>query len=101
MNETIRDYVKRLQRWSAAIWIIGLALVFLPRALNKREGLYVGMRLAGFLVLALGPTLMARVKCPKCSRPLGRVVMWRGGKADSCPNCGVSFDEPLPHNPIS
>jgi hypothetical protein len=55
MNETIRDYVKRLQRWSAAIWVIGLALVFVPGVLNKREGLYLGMRLAGFVVLALGP----------------------------------------------
>jgi hypothetical protein len=101
MNETIRDYIKRYQKLSWAIWAIGLALLLVPSALNRHGGPYLWMRLAGLVVLGVGPTLMGRVKCPKCSKPLGLTVMGRNTKADTCPSCGVNFDEPLPHKLIS
>ena len=110
MNETIRDYLKRRQRWYLVVFAVGLALVFLPPILANaidrdwlrvHRELYMAARLAGVLVLLSGSLLRSRVKCPKCAKPLGAQGRWSSGVPAFCPNCGVNFDEPMPQNPIS
>jgi hypothetical protein len=109
MNETMREYLKRRQRWYVGAFIIGLALVIVPNALgnilgreqlHEHHDLYVFLRLAGIAVLVGSSMLTSRVKCPKCNKPLSTGSRWSKVPA-FCPNCGVNFDEPLPHNPIS
>jgi hypothetical protein len=51
--------------------------------------------LAGVLTLAFG------VRCPKCGMPLGELAFriattLFGRKANFCPYCGVSLDDPCP-----
>jgi hypothetical protein len=109
MNETMRDYLKQRQRWYLVAFVIGLALLFLPAVVagaidphqfREHRQLYTLVRLAGLLVLLSASLLRSRVKCPKCSKPLGAQGRWSGVPA-FCPNCGVNFDEPMPQNPIS
>jgi len=108
MNETMREHLKHRQRWYLAAFVLGLALVLVPISLANVTGraklrehreLYLLSRLTGLGVLLGASLLRARVKCPKCSRPLG--AAGRSGVPAFCPNCGVSFDEPMPPQPIS
>jgi len=92
MDETIREYVKRRQRWNGAIWIVGFALLLVPGALNQHGEPSTWLRLVGLLVLAGGSVLMGHVKCPRCAKQLGRFFGRQRGAADFCPHCGVSLD---------
>jgi hypothetical protein len=110
MSETMREYLKRRGRWYVALFLVGLALVFLPSAVvaivGRRELLheyreqYALVRVLGLLFLAAASVLRSRVKCPKCNKPLGSQARWNNVPA-FCPNCGVNFDEPMPQNPIA
>jgi uncharacterized membrane protein YobD (UPF0266 family) len=92
MGETIREYVKRRQRWNGAIWAAGFALLLVPDTLNQHGGTSTWLRLAGLLVVAGGFVLMGHVKCPQCAKQLGRFFGRQRGAADHCPHCGVSLD---------
>jgi hypothetical protein len=96
MNETIRDYVNRRLRRFYAVWGLGVALVLVPGALNEHGGLSRLMTFAGLLLLAGGAMVMASVKCPKCSKPLGKSFMWQRGTLDFCPKCNARLDESRP-----
>jgi hypothetical protein len=94
MIETVRDYVKRRLRWFYAICGVGFALVLVPGAINDYGWPSKLLRLAGILLLVGGTLVMARLKCPKCSKPLGKFFLWQRGTLDFCPNCGVRLDDP-------
>jgi peptide subunit release factor 1 (eRF1) len=110
MNETMREFLNRRQRWNVAFLVIGLVLVFLPAIvasitgsrylLHEHREAYSLLRIAGLLVLVGGSLVRTRVKCPKCNKPLGASAKW-SGVPSFCPSCGVNFDEPMPQNPIS
>lgn len=110
MNETMREFLNRRQRWNMAFLVIGLVLVFLPAIAVSVTGspylyrehreTYFLVRIAGLLVLLGGSLVRTRMKCPKCDKPLGTSSRW-SGVPRFCPNCGVNFDEPMPQNPIS
>jgi drug/metabolite transporter (DMT)-like permease len=100
MEETMREYLKRRQQWYVVIFVAGLALVLVPGILGRHNQYYPLLRLAGVLVLLGGSLLRSRVKCPKCDKPLGATGRWSTVPA-FCPNCGVNFDEPMPHKIIS
>jgi len=107
MNETMREYLKRRQRWQVALFVIGISLIVLPLVLvavmgrqdlrsEYREQLLI-VRVCGLLVLVAGSLLRSRIKCPKCQKPLGAGGRWSSVPA-FCPNCGVNFDEPMPQS---
>jgi hypothetical protein len=110
MNETMREFLNRRQRWNVTFLVIGLTLIFLPALvasltdyrylLHEHREAYSLVRIAGLLVLVGGSLVRARMKCPKCDKPLGAATKWSGVPA-VCPNCGVNFNEPMPQNPIS
>jgi hypothetical protein len=110
MNETMREFLNRRQRWNVAFLVIGFVLVFLPPVIASMAGnpyllrehreAYSLVRIVGVLVLVGGSLVRTRMKCPKCNKPLGASSKWSGVPA-FCPNCGVNFDEPMPQNPIS
>lgn len=93
MGETIRDYLKRRQRWNGAIWLAGFALWLAPGTFNQHGAASTWLRLAGLLVVAGGFVLMGNVKCPQCAKQLGRFFGRQRGSADFCPHCGVSLDQ--------
>jgi hypothetical protein len=109
MYETMRDYLRRKDRLAVALIVIGLALVvlrmgatfmFSPQDLHSQVGLFTAARMLGLALILGGAALQSRLKCPKCNQPLGRRKRF-ASVPPSCPRCGVSFDEPLPQNPIS
>jgi hypothetical protein len=111
MNETMREYLRRRQRWNVALFVIGLILVLLPVSLaavfgreqmREHRDTYVLIRLVGVAFLIGGSLLGSRTKCPKCQKPLRTGGRWSSVPA-FCPNCGVNLDEPMPQrqNPIS
>jgi hypothetical protein len=112
MNETIRDYIRRRVRWTTAIYVAALALVVAPvvfafaaGTLNARRELFNLSRAASLLIIVGGAVLMTRIKCPKCDKPLGSTAFSLATRqrqaVNFCPNCGVSFDEPMPHKVVS
>jgi hypothetical protein len=100
MEETMRDYLKRRQQWYVVTFVVGMSLLIVPGILGRHNQYYAFVRLAGVLVLLGGSLLRSRAKCPKCDKPLGATGRWSAVPA-SCPNCGVNFDEPMPHKLIS
>jgi hypothetical protein len=96
MSATIREYVNRRLRWFHVCSAIGLGLFFVPRVLDDHEVSSRLVKIVALLVLAGGAIVMARVRCPRCSKPLGKSFMWQRGTLDLCHNCGVRLDEPLP-----
>lgn len=90
---TIREYVNCRLRWFYLSCAIGFGLFFIPPLLNEREPASQLLKIAGLLILALGAIVMAGVRCPRCSKPLGRSFMWQRGTLEFCPHCGVGLDE--------
>jgi len=110
MNETMREYLKRRQRWYLVASVVGLALLFLPAVvanaidrdwLRAHRELYMGARAAGLLILLGAALLRSRVKCPKCNKQLAAQGRWSSNVPAFCSSCGGNFDEPMPQNPIS
>jgi hypothetical protein len=61
---------------------------------------------AGFFAVVL--LMLLWIRCPRCSGPLGQNAWYLNAKnrfyqrrVNFCPNCGVSFDEPLTVSPRS
>lgn len=110
MSRTIREYLWHRMRQNA--WVT-LVLIFLAGACAvlavqnlHGTGVLIGHAVAGLVLVGGFSLLMRRLKCPKCSKLLGNTAMLafvdrKHGRADFCPHCGVSFDEPMPQNPIS
>jgi hypothetical protein len=110
MDETMREYLERRQRWYLGAFIIGLGLILAPvilasilgrQELREHREVYLLARFTGLGVL-IGASLLRRahVKCPKCGKALSTGSRWSKVPA-FCPNCGVNFDEPMPQSPIS
>jgi ribosomal protein S27AE len=103
-GETIRDYLKRRDRWirgwRIAGWVLMLvlfALVFWDRTEQHRS-----VRIGAFIVfcVALGAQgyLRTSTRCPRCGfdlRSKPATVNWLEVSKDRCPSCGVSLDESL------
>jgi len=109
MFETMRDYLKRKDRLAVTLIVIGLALVVLrmgatlvfgAQELHSHLALFTWGRFLGLAFILGGAAMQSRLKCPKCNQRLGRRKRF-ASVPESCPHCGVSFDEPLPQNPIS
>jgi hypothetical protein len=106
MNESMREGLKRRRRWFVASFCVCLALLLFPLIpgflilLRQRDP--YGLRHYGELTVFIGACMLsvARLKCPKCRRPLSPRVVWPRVPA-CCPRCGVNFDEPMPPGPIS
>jgi uncharacterized membrane protein len=122
MNPTMRQYLFRRQLWSFALFIVGVVLAILPAVLAKVTGgaymlhehreAYFLITIGGLLVVVVA-MVRSRLNCPKCNKPLSAVAT--GSEFDkrpsaaamwtvvppTCPSCGVNFDEPMPHTPIS
>jgi hypothetical protein len=93
VSVTIREYVNCRLRWFYFACAIGFGLFFVPPLLNEREATSQLLKIAGLLTLTLGAIVMAGVRCPRCSKPLGRSFMWQRGTLELCPHCGVGLDE--------
>jgi hypothetical protein len=92
----------------ALVTLAGFAL--LAAAFVAEFGLFRGPGplsfVAGLAFTGLLNFVWRRVRCPKCSTILGTTAIYTFVRAqdvrvDFCPHCGASFDEPMPHNPIS
>ena len=119
----MRQYLYRRQLSNFALFIFGVVLAILPAVLayitggaymlHEHRKAYFLITIGGLLVLVVA-MVRSRLNCPKCNKPLIRAVA-TGTEFDNpasaaaiwtdvpptCPSCGVSFDEPMPHTPIS
>jgi DNA-directed RNA polymerase subunit RPC12/RpoP len=98
---TIRDHLK-LRAFLARVggWVCVVALLTVAfRYLKLSWGPYGLYAVAG--ALAIGGLLWVLeqqlVRCPRCNGSLTRLYTQISlGRANSCPHCGTSFDEPYP-----
>jgi hypothetical protein len=110
METSMRDVLKRKIRWLFAMglgaWLmmpLGLAILHGdPQPHGNTPPLLI---IVGTVVFGAAMLLIQRVKCPKCSTPLGQIASaiafrWHR-RINYCPYCGVSLDEPVPHRSIS
>ena len=87
---TIRDYIKGKTFYS----VIGLVLLMALPAVLRRP------TFPTYFIFALSVAAMIlmlwfhrrTVVCPRCKATLGAVI---NNLPDRCPQCGVSFDEPI------
>jgi hypothetical protein len=97
---TNRDLIKQRFRWFAAISVLGWCVaVFSPHA-GKGFG---PVQITGFVLIVVGVGLVRLIRCPNCSRVLGRfaqkiAISWFGS-IDFCPYCGIRFDAAKPSQP--
>jgi transcription elongation factor Elf1 len=107
---TIRDYVegrgKRAYKLTVGslismilVWVVWAS--FSKRAPDAKIVIPIGMLLVLFAVIAY----LHRTKCPRCSKSLSAIAaraMSKGAveRANACPHCGVSFDDPVHGPPI-
>lgn len=114
--ETIRDAIKAQtepqetgRHWYVPI--VPIIAFVITRALGYRwnslmGGLILALSLL-LLVIAIVVTVLRRARritCPVCGAPLGAYAFAmedgpRHQKIDSCPNCGVNLDDPMPETP--
>jgi hypothetical protein len=105
-NESMRECLRRRRRWFVATLCVCLALMLFPLIpdflilLGDRD--QHGLRHYAELTVFLGACMLsvARLKCPKCRRPLSPSGGWPHIPA-CCPRCSVNFDQPMPPGPIS
>jgi hypothetical protein len=103
-GESIRDYLKRRDRWirgwRIAGWVL-MAVLIAVLAWDPHEQ-HRYMRLGAFIVfcITIGAVgyLGMTTRCPRCgfdlkSKPA--TVNWLEVSKDRCPSCGVSLDESL------
>jgi hypothetical protein len=110
MNETIRQHLNRRIRWLGAAGLGGWLLVAAAAGLfsgHRSGGPPSPLFFAGFALFGGAMLLIQRVRCPKCSTPLGQIAtqmafsLFRKRKINYCPYCGVSLEEPMPEKLIS
>lgn len=96
---TIRDYLKRryLRETLISICLYGTALLFFAVAAFRHRPSTGWIVTLVVLTIWVWFAWMRGVRCPRCSRPLGKVAIravW--GTVKQCPHCGASFDEQMP-----
>jgi hypothetical protein len=102
--ETIRDYLKRRDRWirgwRIAGWVLMavlFVLVFWDRTEQHRY-LRLGVFIVFFITIAVPGYLRSSTRCPRCGfdlRSKPATVKWLQVSKDRCPSCGISLDESL------
>jgi len=100
---TIREYLGR-RFLKITLAVLGVDIVTFLLASFAPEHDVIGSAL-GFMVVLSIPAyviMMARTRCPKCSRPVGMMAWWVGMERDDrflskgrCPHCQVSVDEQM------
>jgi hypothetical protein len=103
MGETVGSYVRKRAQTMAAIVIAGWAFLIWgvarhgPADAGESTPWYLWLGAFWVLASTLGKHYV--VKCPTCSRPIGRFVgfprLALGREIEDCPYCGVSFDKPM------
>src|ERR1700733_2376667 len=99
---TIREYLTKRVWLLRAVrfgWaVVPLSLIFLfPQSARPHVLYLIGP--AYIAMLAVSLWIMRQTRCPLCQGSLSeftkKPMPARFGFSDSCPHCGVSFDEPM------
>lgn len=105
---SIREYIQGRFRTLALVFAAPYAVLciarvvihYRPDALPVQQALLVlrltDLRVA-LVVVAWFAFRVFAIRCPRCARPLGGAVaaIWGSKKANRCPHCRVSLDEPV------
>jgi len=100
---TIRQYLGR-RFVTITLLVLILDVVTFLLATYAPQFSAIGSALGVMVVLSIPAyvIIMARTRCPRCSRPVGMVAWWVGMERESgflskgrCPRCRVSVDEPM------
>lgn len=105
---TIRNYLflRTTLVWMPVVGAGVLGVVWLSEVIPI-ETTWMAAVIAAWLVTCfavLVPYSSARIKCPRCGKPLGIAALAANRKqlancVNACPHCGVSFDEEMPAKP--
>ncbi len=98
---TIRKYVQNRVSQVQIYLIFAIALVGIGIATQyhaRTEIVLVGGIVIAIVSILVGRTVAASARGPNCSTQLARTgaSLMTKKPADSCPACGVKFDEPMP-----
>lgn len=104
---TIREYINRramLIRYAALLWVIAVLLAVIV-APERYANVEVAQVVAYFLPIVALYALAFATRCPTCRFPFAEAILktanpFSSEAPDNCPNCGVSFDEPV-ENPAN
>lgn len=94
---TIREYIKRRARWTAALSLGGFMLFAFGGPLGIPFLAIIGAIAFGGAII-----LIANIRCPRCRASLGQTIAMPvginliGEQINYCPYCGVSLDEQIP-----
>lgn len=99
---TIREYLERRAIVIRALSWIGFvsALATIYFIGVRPETLYRALFLLTTAILSTVMVLFARLRCPRCRQSLRKIarqiVFRKPPAANFCPNCGASFEGPMP-----
>ena len=98
---TIRDYIQSRARFLRPGFFAAWILMAVPLYFHPEPPYQYGVALGvGVLVVVLGAAWFS-VRCPCCGSSLWLAAMGfvvpgsTTGPGNNCPECGVSYDEPL------
>ncbi len=96
---TLGERLKRRAKWARLVLTAGWCFAVIPFATMRptaRVPLIAGLAwLVTVVIITLSVFFLVRitVKCPQCRHQLMRQRAYENA---TCPNCGLSFTEPIP-----